>query len=110
MSSRRGTHADQPAGSYARGSAAAARGDGASPGVVGLPEGEMFSIEQLSKILRCNRQHIVALVEEGELVAYDLRGKDSGRSCVRVLRDSVISFLRASDIVLRRGRSPSPRK
>jgi len=55
----------------------------------------MFAIWQLSKVLRCNRQHIVDLVEQGELVAFDLRGANSSRSCVRVPRASVIAFLEA---------------
>jgi len=58
-----------------------------------LPDGGMFSIEQLAKILRCSRQHVADLVEQGEFVAFDLRGKDSGRSCIRITRDSVIAFL-----------------
>jgi hypothetical protein len=56
-------------------------------------KGEMFAVWQLSEILRCNRQHIIDLVEQGELVAFDLRGAGSSRATLRIPRDSVKSFL-----------------
>src|SRR5262249_32124695 len=64
-------------------------------GGAGLPEGQMFAIWQLSKVLRCKRQHIVDLVETSQLVALYLPGANNSRSCVRVPRASVIVFLEA---------------
>ena len=41
-----------------------------------------------------------ARIESGELQgAIDLRGKNSSRSCVRIPRESVISFLEARQII-----------
>jgi hypothetical protein len=49
----------------------------------------------LAKLWKVPRSRITALVEEGELVAFDLRAKGSSRSCVRVTRASLISFMEA---------------
>ncbi len=64
-----------------------------------LPPGETFAVWQLAKLLWCHRNHLVHLIEEGELVAFDLRGKGSTRSTLRVPRGSIVSFLEKRQVI-----------
>jgi hypothetical protein len=58
-----------------------------------LPPGDAFAVWQLAKVLGCNRSHVSALVESGEVDAFHLRGKGANRSIIRVPRAALIEFL-----------------
>lgn len=59
-----------------------------------LPQQEFFPVWQLAKLWKANRQHIINLIESGELkVPVDLRGKAATKTMIRVPRGSVIEFL-----------------
>lgn len=48
-----------------------------------LPPGETFAVWQLAKLLWCHRNHLVHLIEEGELVALICAAKAAlDRHCV----------------------------
>jgi hypothetical protein len=64
-----------------------------------LPAGQCFPVWQLAKLLGCHRQHIINLVEQGDLVAFDLRGPGSSRATLRIPRNSMIAFLEARQII-----------
>jgi len=64
-----------------------------------LPAGESFPVWQLAQMFHVHRTHLTNLIEQGELVAFDLRGKASSRSCVRVPRTSLVEFLARRQIV-----------
>jgi len=63
-----------------------------------LPAGESFPIWQLAQWFHVDRMHLVHLIESGEILAFDLRGKSSSRSCIRVPRDALIDFLQRRQI------------
>jgi len=71
---------------------------GDAPDVGWLPQGESFAVWHLAKLLGCHRSHLVHLIEQGELQAFDLRGKCSSRSTMRVPRTEVISFLQKRQV------------
>jgi Helix-turn-helix domain len=65
-----------------------------------LPAGESFPVWQLARLFHVDRQHLVNLIESGEIkVAIDLRGKTSSRSCIRVPRNSLIEFLQSRKVI-----------
>lgn len=72
-----------------------------------LPAGEMLAINELSKILRCTRQQVIALCEDGSLEgAVDLRCRGS-RAMLRVPRGAVVSFLESQKITASNGKRPA---
>jgi len=64
-----------------------------------LPAGESFPVWQLAQMFHVSKLHLSNLIEQGELAAFDLRGKASSRSCVRVPRNSLVEFLAKRQIV-----------
>jgi hypothetical protein len=59
-----------------------------------LPPQDFFPVWQLARIWKAHRQHVINLIESGELkVPVDLRNKASSRSMIRVPRASVVEFL-----------------
>jgi excisionase family DNA binding protein len=64
-----------------------------------LPPGETFAVWQLAKMLNCHRSHLVHLIEAGEIVAFDLRGKKASRSTMRVPRNSIVEFLEKRQVI-----------
>lgn len=60
-----------------------------------LPQGGALPVYIVARALGLHRSHIVSLIEEGELVAFDLRGAGSSRSTLRIPRQSLIQFLEA---------------
>lgn len=61
-----------------------------------LPRQDFFPTWQLARLWHCTAQHVVNLVESGELlIALDLRGKASSKSMIRVPRKAVVRFLNA---------------
>ena len=59
-----------------------------------LPRIEFVPVFLLAKLWRCHRQHIINLIDSGELkVPVDLRGKASSKSMIRIPRASVVEFL-----------------
>lgn len=63
-----------------------------------LPAGESFPVWKLAQLFHVSAQHLVDLIEEGEIVAFDLRGKTSSRACIRVQRAELIKFLQSREI------------
>jgi hypothetical protein len=63
-----------------------------------LPAGESFPVWKLAQLFHVSDQHLVNLIEEGEITAFDLRGKTSSRSCVRVPRNALIEFLQRRQV------------
>jgi hypothetical protein len=64
-----------------------------------LPTGaQCVPIHVLSKVWKVPRSRIVALVERGELVGFDLRCANN-RSCVRITHGSVVAYLEARQII-----------
>jgi hypothetical protein len=66
---------------------------------VELPQGESFPVWKLAQMFHIDRKHLANLIEQGELVAFDLRGKSSSQSCLRVPRNSLIEFLAKRQIL-----------
>jgi hypothetical protein len=65
-----------------------------------LPAGESFPVWQLAQLFHVNRQHLINLIESGEIkIAFDFRGKSSSKSCIRVPRDSLIAFLEKRQVI-----------
>ena len=58
-----------------------------------LPPGEALPINVIARALGLHRYHILDLIDEGDLVAFDLRSPGACRACIRISRASVISFL-----------------
>jgi hypothetical protein len=53
-----------------------------------------FPVWELAKSWHCSVQHIINLVESGELkVPVDLKGKSATKTMIRVPRASVVEFL-----------------
>jgi hypothetical protein len=69
-----------------------------------LPAGESFPVWRLAQLFHIHRTHLTNLIEQGELVAFDLRGKNSSRSCVRVPRNSLVEFLAKRQILAAAGK------
>lgn len=58
------------------------------------PKMDFFPVWFLAKLWHAHRQHIVNLIDSGELkVPVDLRNKASSRAMIRVPRASVVEFL-----------------
>jgi hypothetical protein len=58
-----------------------------------LPAGEALPINVVARALHCNRAEILSLIENGDLTAFDVRGKNSCRACVRITRVSILDLL-----------------
>ena len=52
-----------------------------------------FEIELLKRVWHCARQHVVNLIESGDLFAVDLKGKGSTKSMWRVPRAAAIDLM-----------------
>jgi hypothetical protein len=64
-----------------------------------LPPGESFPIHTLARVLSCTRQHLINLVETGEIkCAIDLRGAGSSHSCIRITRAAALEFIESRRI------------
>jgi Helix-turn-helix domain len=58
------------------------------------PPGQWVPLFELSRLLKVRREKLLELIEEGELApAFDLRGKGSSRSAIRIPRAAVLEFL-----------------
>ena len=61
-----------------------------------LPPGESFPVHVLARALHVTRNHVVNLIDCGELkCAVDLRSPGASRSTIRVPRVAVVEFLEA---------------
>ena len=66
-----------------------------------LPAGESFPVHILARVLRVTRNHVVNLIDCGELkCAVDLRSPGASRSTIRVPRAAVVEFLECRRIVV----------
>jgi hypothetical protein len=71
-----------------------------------LPAGESFPVWQLAQMFHVDRKHLINLIESGEIkVAFDLRGKASSQSCIRVPRNSLLEFLEKRQVIV-----PAPKR
>jgi hypothetical protein len=58
------------------------------------PKMEFFPVWFLGKLWHCSAQHVINLVDSGELkVPVDLKGKAASKTMIRVPRASVVEFL-----------------
>lgn len=76
-----------------------------------LPPQDFFPVWQLAKSWRCSPEHVIRLVESGELpVGLDLRNKASSKTMIRVPRKSVVKFLtRRKDMAAIAEANPYPK-
>ncbi len=67
-----------------------------------LPQKRLLRVQEVARFLDCSVDHVYNLLDEGALrVAVDIRTSAARRGCARVLRDSVLEFLRHADFALR---------
>jgi hypothetical protein len=59
-----------------------------------LPDGKSFPLNVLARALCVHRDHLIHLIECGELPAVDLRAPYSSKSCIRIPREAIEEFLR----------------
>jgi excisionase family DNA binding protein len=77
----------------------------------GLPAGESVAVYELARFLKVRREQVLEWIDEGELSpAYDLRGKGSSRSLIRIPRAAVVEFLESRPIVCGKGKLPRSSK
>jgi Helix-turn-helix domain len=60
--------------------------------------GQWWPLWKLAALLKVRREKLIELIDEGELVAYDLRGKDASRATIRIPPSAVIAWLEDSTI------------
>jgi hypothetical protein len=66
-----------------------------------LPEGDSFPVHVLARILHVDRDHIVHLIDTGEIkCAVDLRSPGASRSTIRVSRVAIVEFLESRRIIV----------
>ena len=66
-----------------------------------LPAGESFPVHLLARVLRVHRDHVIHLIDSGELkCAVDLRSPGASRSLIRVPRAAVVEFLESRKILI----------
>lgn len=68
--------------------------------MIELPPGAALPVHVIARALHCDDQHLVHLIESGELEAFDLRSPHSSRSTLRVTRTTLIEFLARRKIVV----------
>jgi len=63
-----------------------------------FPNRNFLMISEVSKVLKCTNQHVLDLIEEGQLVAVDISGpavdRNTARRCLRIPVSSYDNFLR----------------
>lgn len=70
---------------------------------IAFPGRSLLLISEVSKALKCTNQHVIDLVEEGQLVAVDIAGpvadpSQKPRRCLRIPVGSYDNFLHARTI------------
>jgi len=66
-----------------------------------LPNWESFPVNFLAKYLQIHRDHVLRLIELGEISpVLDLRAPNSTRSCLRVPREAVLDFLKTRQVTV----------
>jgi excisionase family DNA binding protein len=67
--------------------------------VIELPPGESLPVYLIARVLSIHRDHLLHLIEAGELPAIDLRGVGSSRSTIRIARHDLLDFLERRQIL-----------
>ena len=77
-----------------------------------LPRRESFSVHWIAEYWRCSVQHVINLIESGELpVDADLRKKAPTKTMIRVSRKSLAEFMNSrKDLAAVAARSPAYKK
>ena len=77
-----------------------------------LPRWESFSVHWIANHWRCSVQHVINLIESGELpVDADLRKKAPTKTMIRVSRKSLAEFMNSrKDLAAVAARSPAYKK